>query len=67
LYSIFFNGKVGVVMATWRKSNRMLMIRSCSLSLPYQAQLSSINDLLIKDYNKDGIKDMLIVGNLFTD
>ena len=37
-----------------------------SLSLPYQAQLSSINDILIEDYNRDGIKDMLIVGNLFT-
>ena len=37
-----------------------------SIDLPYQAQLSSINDILINDYNKDGIKDILIVGNLFT-
>ena len=37
-----------------------------SVNLPYQAQLSSINDFLIKDYNKDGVKDILIVGNLFT-
>ncbi|MGY8945831.1 MAG: VCBS repeat-containing protein [Flavobacteriales bacterium] len=36
-----------------------------SINLPYQAQLSSINDFLIKDYTKDGIKDILIVGNLF--
>jgi len=36
-----------------------------SLNLPYQAQLTSINDILIEDYNRDGIKDMLIVGNLF--
>ena len=33
--------------------------------LPYEAQLSSINDFLIEDYNKDGIKDILAVGNLY--
>ena len=37
-----------------------------SIDLPYQAQLSSINDILINDYTKDGINDILIVGNLFT-
>ena len=33
--------------------------------LPYEAQLSSINDFLIEDYNKDGIKDILAIGNLY--
>jgi hypothetical protein len=36
------------------------------IDLPYQAQISSINDFLIDDYNNDGNKDILIVGNLFT-
>ena len=33
--------------------------------LPYEAQLSSINDFIVEDYNKDGIKDILAVGNLY--
>lgn len=34
--------------------------------LPAEAQLSSINKILVKDYDKDGALDALIVGNLFT-
>ncbi len=30
---------------------------------PYQAQLSNINDLIYQDLDKDGIKDLLVVGN----
>lgn len=33
--------------------------------LPIQAQLSSINDVLINDYNRDGFMDLLIAGNLY--
>ncbi len=33
--------------------------------LPYQAQFSSINDILVKDYNSDGFEDILLIGNLF--
>ena len=33
--------------------------------LPVEAQLSSINDILIQDYNQDGHLDMLTAGNLF--
>ena len=33
--------------------------------LPYQAQLSSINDFIIDDFNEDGIKDILAIGNLY--
>tara|TARA_B110000238_G_scaffold57268_1_gene62563 strand:+ start:154 stop:3456 length:3303 start_codon:yes stop_codon:yes gene_type:complete len=33
--------------------------------LPYEAQLSSINDFIIDDFNEDGIKDILAVGNLY--
>lgn len=35
-------------------------------SLPMECQLSSINDFLIQDYNEDGFKDVLIVGNDFS-
>jgi hypothetical protein len=37
-----------------------------SVDLPYQAQLSSINDIVVEDYNNDGNIDLLIAGNLFT-
>ncbi len=33
--------------------------------LPSLAQVSSINNILIKDYDQDGHKDLLISGNLF--
>ncbi len=33
--------------------------------LPFEAQLSSINDFIVEDYNQDGIKDILAVGNLY--
>lgn len=35
------------------------------IGLPKQAQLSSINDILIKDVNKDGSKDILVAGNMY--
>jgi enediyne biosynthesis protein E4 len=34
-------------------------------SLPYQAQFSNINDILVDDFNKDGHLDALTVGNMF--
>lgn len=34
-------------------------------SLPVEAQFSSINDILIDDFNLDGNLDALLVGNLF--
>ena len=37
-----------------------------SVDLPYQAQLSSINDIIVEDYNNDGNIDLLVAGNLFT-
>ena len=33
--------------------------------LPMKAQFSSINDIMIKDYNEDGHLDILIAGNLY--
>ncbi len=33
--------------------------------LPNLAQISSVNGILIQDYNKDGFKDILIAGNLY--
>lgn len=33
--------------------------------LPVEAQLSSINQILVDDYNKDGNLDVLIAGNLY--
>lgn len=33
--------------------------------LPYQAQFSAINDILVSDYNSDGFEDILLIGNLF--
>ena len=35
------------------------------ISFPEQAQLSTINDLVIDDMNADGKKDILVVGNSF--
>jgi len=34
-------------------------------SLPYQAQFSNINDIMVDDFNKDGHLDVLTVGNMF--
>ncbi len=34
-------------------------------SLPYQAQFSNINDILVEDFNDDGHLDVLTVGNMF--
>lgn len=34
--------------------------------LPSLAQVSSINSILINDYDKDGHKDLLVSGNLYT-
>ncbi len=36
-----------------------------SHNLPIEAQFSSINKILIDDYNKDGNKDIVIGGNLY--
>ena len=33
--------------------------------LPYQAQFSNINDILVEDFNDDGHLDVLTVGNMF--
>jgi hypothetical protein len=33
--------------------------------LSVEAQLSSVNDILINDYNNDGHKDLLIAGNMY--
>lgn len=43
------------------KGNSSFNIRN----LPVEAQFSSINDLLIDDFNKDSFLDILMVGNLF--
>ena len=34
-------------------------------SLPFQAQLSNINDILVDDFNEDGNLDFVTIGNLF--
>ena len=34
-------------------------------NLPIEAQFSSVNDILIDDFNKDGNLDVLLVGNMF--
>jgi len=31
--------------------------------LPFMTQISSINDLFIKDFNSDGFKDIFLIGN----
>lgn len=36
-----------------------------SIELPSEAQFSSINAILVDDYNKDGNDDILLAGNLF--
>ncbi|WP_394974739.1 VCBS repeat-containing protein [uncultured Croceitalea sp.] len=33
--------------------------------LPKMAQISSVKDMLIKDFNHDGFKDVLVVGNTY--
>ncbi|WOD44160.1 VCBS repeat-containing protein [Hwangdonia lutea] len=35
------------------------------VALPHEAQVSSINDILIDDFNKDGFKDILVAGNMY--
>ncbi len=35
------------------------------LSLPTEAQLSAVQDVMIKDINSDGKKDLIVVGNSF--
>ncbi|MEH6405960.1 MAG: VCBS repeat-containing protein, partial [Leeuwenhoekiella sp.] len=35
------------------------------VDLPFQAQLSNINDFIVADFNKDGNLDFLAAGNLF--
>lgn len=37
-----------------------------SMQLPNEAQLSSINSILVDDYDLDGHNDILVAGNLFT-
>ena len=34
-------------------------------NLDNRAQLSSVNDIIIEDFDKDGIKDFILVGNLY--
>ena len=36
-----------------------------SHTLPIMAQLSSVNDIVIFDMDKDGIKDVVIAGNMY--
>jgi hypothetical protein len=33
--------------------------------LPFSAQISSVNDIWVEDFNKDGFPDLLLVGNNF--
>ena len=33
--------------------------------LPIEAQISSINEILVDDFDKDGFLDMVVAGNLF--
>ncbi len=33
--------------------------------LPYQTQISNINDMLVKDFNNDDNLDVLIIGNMY--
>lgn len=33
--------------------------------LPYQAQISNVNDILIRDFNQDNFLDLVVVQNLF--
>jgi len=35
------------------------------IPLPVEAQLSSINDILVEDVNKDGHQDLVLAGNLY--
>ncbi|MDO6808054.1 FG-GAP-like repeat-containing protein [Zobellia galactanivorans] len=34
--------------------------------MPNMAQLSSVNSIVIKDFNEDGVKDVVVAGNLFS-
>ncbi|MCI4667362.1 MAG: VCBS repeat-containing protein [Bacteroidia bacterium] len=36
-----------------------------SNSLPIESQVSSINDIFVRDFNQDGIQDILMAGNLY--
>ena len=33
--------------------------------LPYQAQISNVNDILVKDFNNDNNLDVIMVGNMY--
>lgn len=33
--------------------------------LPHQAQISNINDILVRDFNRDGHLDAIIIGNMY--
>jgi hypothetical protein len=35
------------------------------IPFPEQAQLSTINDILVNDFDKDGVKDILVCGNSY--
>ncbi len=36
------------------------------IKLPNYAQISSINDIVIEDFDKDGLNEILVAGNLYT-
>jgi enediyne biosynthesis protein E4 len=36
-----------------------------TLELPVQAQLSTVNGIIVQDFDRDGIKDILLAGNKF--
>lgn len=35
-------------------------------ALPYQAQISNVNDILVKDFNNDNNLDVIMVGNMYS-
>ena len=37
-----------------------------AIPLANEAQISSVNDIIVSDINQDGLKDLVIAGNLFT-
>ena len=36
-----------------------------AIPLPYEVQISNVNDILLDDFDNDGHKDILMVGNLY--